>query len=62
MYSCLHQINDDISRLTEYLVHPDCLTLQEHHKALATVYHKYSMLDPVAGKPTFGLEEWKVNY
>lgn len=39
---------------------PECLTLQDHHKALATVYHKYSLLDPVAGKPTFGLEEWKV--
>ncbi|CAM9629318.1 unnamed protein product [Sphacelaria rigidula] len=23
-------------------------------------YLKYSLLDPVAGKPSFGLEEWKV--
>lgn len=36
------------------------LPLQEHQKALATVYQKYSLLDPIAGKPSFGLEEWKV--
>lgn len=34
--------------------------IQDHQKALAVVYQKYSMLDPVAGKPSFGLEEWKV--
>ncbi|CBJ27259.1 flagellar associated protein [Ectocarpus siliculosus] len=33
--------------------------LQEHQKALGIVYQKYSMLDPIAGKPSFGLEEWK---
>lgn len=38
------------------------LGLQEHQKVLATVYLKYSLLDPVAGKPSFGLEEWKVGY
>ncbi|CAB1121297.1 unnamed protein product [Ectocarpus sp. CCAP 1310/34] len=33
--------------------------LQEHQQALGIVYQKYSMLDPIAGKPSFGLEEWK---
>eukprot|EP00752_Nemacystus_decipiens_P001778 g1718.t2 len=33
--------------------------LQDHQKALAVAYQKYSMLNPVAGKPSFGLEEWK---
>lgn len=35
--------------------------LQDHQKVLAAVYQKYSMLDPIGGKPSFGLEEWKVN-
>lgn len=39
----------------------DCMPWQDHQKALAVAYQKYSMLDPVAGKPSFGLEEWKVN-
>eukprot|EP00903_Cladosiphon_okamuranus_P005365 g5358.t2 len=33
--------------------------LQDHQKALSVAYQKYSMLNPVAGKPSFGLEEWK---
>ncbi len=36
------------------------LTCQDHQKALSVVYQKYSMLNPIAGKPSFGLEEWKV--
>lgn len=39
----------------------ECVPCQDHQKALAVAYQKYSMLDPVAGKPSFGLEEWKVN-
>ncbi|CAM9275025.1 unnamed protein product [Scytosiphon promiscuus] len=33
--------------------------LQDHQKALGIAYQKYSLLNPVAGKPSFGLEEWK---
>lgn len=36
--------------------------VQEHQKALAIIYQKYSLLDPIAGKPSFGLEEWKVSH
>ncbi|CAM9278761.1 unnamed protein product [Discosporangium mesarthrocarpum] len=32
---------------------------QDHNRALHHVYRKYSLLNPVAGKPFFGLEEWK---
>lgn len=44
-----------------YLIHA-CVMIQEHQKALTMIYQKYSLLDPVAGKPSFGLEEWKVSH
>merc|ERR1719155_307758 len=48
---------DDFRRERLYTEEVDKV-LKSHYRPLRMVYEKYSMLNPLAGKARFGIDEW----